>query len=147
MTGLDPAACEHPPFSTPESPRATHEPRLELLPLGAPPRRPGEGAGPPGRRHGDRDKMASLNSGLEGPDPGSLSPEQLTQLRKFKISTRIADEQYLRSHKEVELLLSGFFREMFLKRPVDIQEFAAEYFTDPRLPGKIQAQLIEKQKQ
>ncbi|KAM9006832.1 RIIa domain-containing protein 1 isoform 1-T1 [Sarcophilus harrisii] len=91
--------------------------------------------------------MASLSSGLEGPDPGSLSAEQLSRLRDFKISTRIANEKYLRSHKEVKLLLSGFFREMFLKRPVDIQEFAAEYFTDPRLPGKIQMQLIELQKQ
>ncbi|XP_068946100.1 RIIa domain-containing protein 1 [Petaurus breviceps papuanus] len=91
--------------------------------------------------------MASLSSGLEGPDYGALSIEQLTRLRNFKISTRIADERYLRSHKEVELLLSGFFREMFLKRPVDVQEFAAEYFTDPTLPGKIEAQLIEKQKQ
>lgn len=27
-----------------------------------------------------------------------------------QIQTRIANEKYLRSHKEVELLLSGFFR-------------------------------------
>ncbi|XP_074044958.1 RIIa domain-containing protein 1 [Macrotis lagotis] len=91
--------------------------------------------------------MASLSSGLEGPDPGALSPEQIARLRDFKIHTRIADEKYLRAHTEVRLLLGGFFREMFLKRPEDIQEFAAEYFTDPLLPGKIEAQLIENQKQ
>ncbi|XP_027717268.1 RIIa domain-containing protein 1-like [Vombatus ursinus] len=91
--------------------------------------------------------MASGIGGIKGHDHEALSLEQLIQLRNFKIRTRIADEQYLRSHKEVELLLSGFFREMFLKRPVDIQEFAAEYFTDPTLPEKIEAELIEKQKQ
>ncbi|XP_020854212.2 RIIa domain-containing protein 1 [Phascolarctos cinereus] len=91
--------------------------------------------------------MASVIDGIKGHDHEALSLEQLIQLRNFKIRTRIADEQYLRSHKEVELLLSGFFREMLLKRPMDIQEFAAEYFTDPTLPEKIEAKLIEKQKQ
>ncbi|XP_001371912.1 RIIa domain-containing protein 1 isoform X1 [Monodelphis domestica] len=149
---LDPVASEHPPFSSPASPGASHElPRLKLLPSASASRSPApgelqEGAGPSGRRHGDRDKMASLYSGLEGPDFGALSQDQLTELRNFKINTRIADEKYLRSHKEVGLLLSGFFREMFLKRPVDIQEFAAEYFTDPGLPKKIQMQLIEQEK-
>ncbi|XP_026342365.2 RIIa domain-containing protein 1 isoform X2 [Ursus americanus] len=69
--------------------------------------------------------MATLQGGLLGPDPGALSPAQQEQLRNFKIQTRIANEKYLRTHKEVELLLSGFFREMFLKRPGNIQEFAA----------------------
>ncbi|KAM7318336.1 hypothetical protein ACRRTK_023073 [Alexandromys fortis] len=43
------------------------------------------------------------------------------------IQTRIANEKYLRTHKEVSLLISGFFREMFLKRPDNILEFAALY--------------------
>lgn len=81
-----------------------------------------------------------------GPDPGTLSPEQLEQLRDFKIQTRIANEKYLRTHKEVALLVSGFFREMFLKRPDDILEFAAYHFTDPRLPNKIHMQLIKDKK-
>nr|XP_010956845.1 RIIa domain-containing protein 1 [Camelus bactrianus] len=67
-------------------------------------------------------------------------------LRGFKIQTRITNEKYLRTHKEVELLISGFFREMFLKRPDNIQEFAADYFTDPRLPNKIHMQLIKEKK-
>ncbi|KAG8520397.1 RIIa domain-containing protein 1 [Galemys pyrenaicus] len=113
--------------------------------------------------------MATLQGGLLGPDPGALSPAQLEQLRKFKvgaphppasvkvlIQTRIANEKYLRTHKEVELLISGFFREMFLKRPDNIPEFAADdffflilipdYFTDPRLPNKIHMQLIKEKK-
>nr|XP_035974662.1 RIIa domain-containing protein 1 isoform X4 [Halichoerus grypus] len=54
--------------------------------------------------------MATLQGGLLGPDPGALSPAQQEQLRNFKIQTRIANEKYLRTHKEVELLISGFFR-------------------------------------
>ncbi|XP_032699571.1 RIIa domain-containing protein 1 isoform X1 [Lontra canadensis] len=69
--------------------------------------------------------MATLQGGLLGPDPGALSPAQQEQLRNFKIQTRIANEKYLRTHKEVELLISGFFREIFLKRPDNIQEFSA----------------------
>ncbi|KAK1329043.1 hypothetical protein QTO34_011214 [Cnephaeus nilssonii] len=90
--------------------------------------------------------MTTLEDGQLGPDPGALSPEQLEKLRDYKIQTRIANEKYLRSHKEVELLLSGFFREMFLKRPENIREFAADYFTDPRLPNKIHTQLIKEKK-
>ncbi|XP_071075919.1 RIIa domain-containing protein 1 isoform X2 [Desmodus rotundus] len=54
--------------------------------------------------------MAMQPGGLLAPDPGALSPAQLEQLRNFKIQTRIANEKYLRAHKEVELLLSDFFR-------------------------------------
>ncbi|XP_035293447.1 RIIa domain-containing protein 1 [Cricetulus griseus] len=90
--------------------------------------------------------MEPLPGGVVGPDPGTLSPEQLEQLRDFKIQTRIANEKYLRTHKEVSLLISGFFREMFLKRPDNILEFAAHYFTDPRLPNKIHMQLIKDKK-
>ncbi|XP_005087753.1 RIIa domain-containing protein 1 [Mesocricetus auratus] len=91
--------------------------------------------------------MESLLGGTLGPNPATLSPEQLEQLRDFKIQTRIANEKYLRTHKEVSLLISGFFREMFLKRPDDILEFAAYYFTDPRLPNKIHMQLIKDKKE
>nr|KAF6291527.1 regulatory subunit of type II PKA R-subunit domain containing 1 [Myotis myotis] len=69
--------------------------------------------------------MTTLEDGQLGPDPGALSPEQLEKLRDYKIQTRIANEKYLRSHEEVELLLRGFYREMFLKRPENIREFAA----------------------
>ncbi|MBN3317667.1 OTOAN protein, partial [Atractosteus spatula] len=71
-----------------------------------------------------RSNMAE-QSGMEQLDIGALSPEQQAKLRKFKIKTRIENEKYLRSHPEVDLLLSGFLREVFLKRPEDIREFAA----------------------
>ncbi|XP_069335339.1 RIIa domain-containing protein 1 [Eulemur rufifrons] len=81
--------------------------------------------------------------GVLEPDLGVLSPALLAQLRDFKVQSRIANEKYLRTHKEVELLISSFFREMLLKRPENILEFAADYFTDPRLPRKIHMQLIK----
>ncbi|CAB1334212.1 unnamed protein product, partial [Coregonus sp. 'balchen'] len=60
------------------------------------------------------------------------------------IGTRINNEKYLREHLEVEALISDFlsclgtcflffYRDVFLKRPTDIREFAADYFTNPNL--------------
>ncbi|XP_043935877.1 RIIa domain-containing protein 1 isoform X2 [Protopterus annectens] len=43
-------------------------------------------------------------------DPGALSRVQQEKLRQFKINTRISNERYLRSHPEVELLVSDFVR-------------------------------------
>uniref|UniRef100_A0A8C6TYL6 RIIa domain-containing protein n=1 Tax=Neogobius melanostomus TaxID=47308 RepID=A0A8C6TYL6_9GOBI len=62
-----------------------------------------------------------------------LSAEQQEKLRLFKIKTRIDNENYLTSHPEVELLVGDFLRNVLLKRPDDIREFAAEHFTDPKL--------------
>ncbi|KAL0591066.1 RIIa domain-containing protein 1 [Plecturocebus cupreus] len=104
------------------------------------------GAGPrqtAARRLDYRSKMATPPDAQEPPDPWVLSPAQLEQLRKFKIQIRIVNEKYLRTHKEVEWLISAFFREIFLKRPDNILQFAADYFTDPRLPNKIHMQLIK----
>uniref|UniRef100_A0A8D3DWT3 RIIa domain-containing protein 1 n=1 Tax=Scophthalmus maximus TaxID=52904 RepID=A0A8D3DWT3_SCOMX len=58
-------------------------------------------------------------------DLGVLSEEQQEKLRRFKIKTRIDNEKYLRSHPEVEVLIGDFLRNMLLKRPTDIREFAA----------------------
>ncbi|KAG5856456.1 RIIa domain-containing protein 1 [Anguilla rostrata] len=80
-------------------------------------------------------------SGMEKLDIGALSPEQQEKLRQFKINTRIGNEKYLRSHPEVEVLLSDFLREVFLKRPADIREFAANHFTDPDLAKTICSKL------
>ncbi|XP_067304929.1 uncharacterized protein [Pseudorasbora parva] len=84
--------------------------------------------------------MADRNA-LEKLDFGALSPEQQEKLHQFKIKTRIDNERYLRSHPDVELLLSDFLRSVFLKRPTDIREFAADHFSDPGLSKKIQAQM------
>ncbi|XP_069506808.1 RIIa domain-containing protein 1 [Ambystoma mexicanum] len=86
-----------------------------------------------------------MESALEASDHGALDSEQLERLRLFKIRTRIANETYLRSHQELPLLLAGFLREVMLKRPENIREFAAEHFTDPELPSKIQSKLAEKE--
>ncbi|CAL8360841.1 unnamed protein product [Arctogadus glacialis] len=72
----------------------------------------------------------SRREGLGEPDRGALSSEQEEKLRQFKIKTRIDNEKYLRSHPEIDKLMSGFLREVLLKRPPDIREFAAEHFNN-----------------
>ncbi|KAM4579954.1 RIIa domain-containing protein 1 [Odontesthes bonariensis] len=62
-------------------------------------------------------------------DAVKLSAEQQEKLRHFKIKTRIDNERYLRSHPEVEEMISHFLRDVLLKRPTDIREFAADHFT------------------
>ncbi|XP_070622870.1 RIIa domain-containing protein 1 [Erythrolamprus reginae] len=88
--------------------------------------------------------MADVTSGLEHLDGGALNESQRTQLMTYKINTKINNEQYLRAHTEIEVLLSGFLRDVFMKRPENIREFAADYFTNPELPGKIQQHMMEK---
>ncbi|XP_034030688.1 RIIa domain-containing protein 1 [Thalassophryne amazonica] len=77
------------------------------------------------------------------PDVNVLSAEQQEKLRLFKIQTRVDNEKYLRSHPEVELLIGDFLRDVLLKRPVDIQEFAASHFTNPNLHVVIGSKLEE----
>ncbi|XP_067878622.1 RIIa domain-containing protein 1-like [Heterodontus francisci] len=84
--------------------------------------------------------------GMEGYDLGALNEEQQDRLWRFKINTRIANEYYLRNHPEVELLLREFLRSVLLKRPKNIREFASEYYTDAKLPEKIQRKLKDKGK-
>ncbi|XP_056401887.1 RIIa domain-containing protein 1 isoform X2 [Hyla sarda] len=77
----------------------------------------------------------------EDRDPGALSGDQERRLRDYKIQSRLSNEEYLRSHQEVKLLISAFIREVLLKRPENIREFAADYFTDPKLRDKIQEKM------
>ncbi|XP_047453993.1 RIIa domain-containing protein 1 [Mugil cephalus] len=72
-------------------------------------------------------------SGSSKLDVGVLSAEQQEKLRQFQIKTRIDNEKYLISHPEVEFLIGGFLREVILKRPEDIHEFAADHFSKPNL--------------
>ncbi|XP_039219533.1 RIIa domain-containing protein 1 isoform X3 [Crotalus tigris] len=88
--------------------------------------------------------MVDVTSGLENLDVGALHPTQLSQLVAYKINSKINNEKYLRTHTEIEVLLSGFLRDVLMKRPENIQEFAADYFTNPELPKKIQQQMMEK---
>uniref|UniRef100_A0A3P9M488 RIIa domain-containing protein n=1 Tax=Oryzias latipes TaxID=8090 RepID=A0A3P9M488_ORYLA len=57
-------------------------------------------------------------------DTSVLNAEQQEKLRQFKIKTRIDNEKYIRAHPEVEVLVGDFLREILLKRPADIREFA-----------------------
>ncbi|XP_063735491.1 RIIa domain-containing protein 1 [Eleginops maclovinus] len=66
-------------------------------------------------------------------DVGVLTADQQEKLRQFKIKTRINNEKYLRSHPEVEVLIGDFLRDVLLKRPVDIRDFAADHFNKPDL--------------
>ncbi|XP_070807225.1 RIIa domain-containing protein 1 [Pituophis catenifer annectens] len=88
--------------------------------------------------------MADVTTGLENLDAGALYPPQQLQLMTYKINTKINNEKYLRAHTEIEVLLSGFLRDVLMKRPENIREFAADYFTNPELPKKIQQQMMEK---
>ncbi|XP_004077937.1 RIIa domain-containing protein 1 [Oryzias latipes] len=62
-------------------------------------------------------------------DTSVLNAEQQEKLRQFKIKTRIDNEKYIRAHPEVEVLIGDFLREILLKRPADIREFAGDYFS------------------
>ncbi|XP_034084218.1 RIIa domain-containing protein 1 [Gymnodraco acuticeps] len=66
-------------------------------------------------------------------DVGVLTADQQEKLRQFKIKTRINNEKYLRSHPEMEVLIGDFLRDVLLKRPADIRDFAADHFTNPDL--------------
>ncbi|XP_069624402.1 RIIa domain-containing protein 1 [Ranitomeya imitator] len=73
----------------------------------------------------------------ENGDHGALNCEQQQRCRDMKIQTRIINEEYLRSHPDVQLLLSGFIQDVLEKRPENIREFAADYFTDPKRRAKL----------
>ncbi|OCT66720.1 RIIa domain-containing protein 1 [Xenopus laevis] len=68
---------------------------------------------------------------MAAPDPGALNEEQRQRLTDFKIQTRVSNETYLREHQEIQLLISGFMREVLLRRPENIRQFAAAHFTHP----------------
>ncbi|KAK2844586.1 hypothetical protein Q5P01_011245 [Channa striata] len=74
-------------------------------------------------------------------DAGALSREQQEKLRQFKIKTRIDNEKYLKSHPEVDVLIGDFLRDVLLKRPANIYEFAADHFTDPNLHATIASKM------
>ncbi|CAG11885.1 unnamed protein product [Tetraodon nigroviridis] len=74
-----------------------------------------------------------------------LTSEQQDKLRQFKIKTRIDNERYLRSHPEVEIMISDFLRDVLLKRPTDIRRFAADHFgrTVPDVPDVVTDSNLE----
>ncbi|XP_028391708.1 RIIa domain-containing protein 1-like isoform X1 [Dendronephthya gigantea] len=82
-------------------------------------------------------------SGLGENDDGALTVEQQTKLNHFKIETRLANEKYLRSHAEISHVTQAFIKEVLKKRPENVREFAAGYFSDKELKEKIQEENPE----
>ncbi|KAJ3192849.1 hypothetical protein HK101_005877 [Irineochytrium annulatum] len=54
------------------------------------------------------------------------------------IQMRIDNEQYIRKHPEVKDVLNYFMRQVLLNKPEDLQDFAADFFSDPDLAAKVQ---------
>ncbi|PAA53317.1 hypothetical protein BOX15_Mlig028497g2 [Macrostomum lignano] len=82
-----------------------------------------------------------------GDDLGALSEDQQRQLNEVKIKKRLANEAYLRAHPEIDCLISGFLQEAFIRKPANVREFAAEYFTDSALPDRVEAALDQRRKE
>lgn len=74
---------------------------------------------------------------LEPNDQTALTKEQQESLDKHKVEVRIQNEQYLRQHPEIPVVLGSFVRKVLLERPSDIKVFAASFFTDPNLKNRI----------
>ncbi|CAI7998058.1 RIIa domain-containing protein 1 [Geodia barretti] len=66
-------------------------------------------------------------------DTTALTGEQQSTLDKHKVTLRIENELFLRRHPELHTLLSSFVSEVLLKKPQNIKEFAAGYFSDPSM--------------
>ncbi|KAM8871332.1 RIIa domain-containing protein 1 isoform 1-T1 [Spinachia spinachia] len=99
---------------------------------------------------------------------GELSAEQQEKLQRFKVTRadgrainapaisnhpaafdwftpqvtlRNDNERYLNSHPEVDVMIGDFLRNVLLKRPTDIREFAADHFSDPNLQVVIASKM------
>lgn len=95
-------------------------------------------------KHGPPHGMEKYDLGGKD-DLGALSVAQQQDLNQFKMNTRMNNERYLRDHPEVESLVAGFLGDVLTQRPESVREFAAEYFTNPSLPEKVEKQLAERQ--
>lgn len=84
-------------------------------------------------------------SGMGDNDSGALTVEQQSQLNNFKIQTRLENELYLRNHSELSGVLQLFIKDVLTKRPENIREYAADYFSDKELRVKVQEQLLANQ--
>ncbi|PRP75915.1 hypothetical protein PROFUN_15368 [Planoprotostelium fungivorum] len=69
--------------------------------------------------------------------PSPLTPEQQVNLNKQKIDIRIENEQYLREHPEVGLLLQKFYEGILIDKPQNTVEYITKWFTRPDLRQKV----------
>lgn len=80
---------------------------------------------------------------VEPNDVTALSEEQQTLLFQLKKKKRFENEHYLRDHPEVKLLVQAFLRKVLLERPINIEEFAGDFFTRQDLKECINNYKIE----
>ncbi|XP_077950917.1 RIIa domain-containing protein 1 isoform X2 [Gasterosteus aculeatus] len=81
------------------------------------------------------------SGGSGNPEVGGLSAEQQEKLQHFKVQLRNDNERYLKSHPELDVMVGDFLGNVLLKRPTDIHEFAADYFSNPNLPVVIASKM------
>ncbi|GMI22571.1 hypothetical protein TeGR_g2837 [Tetraparma gracilis] len=70
-----------------------------------------------------------------------LTPAQQAALTQTKLSQRMANEQYIRSHTELKHMISHFMSKVLRDKPEDPVAYAAHYFTDRELPEVIRAEM------
>ena len=66
-----------------------------------------------------------------------LSDERQRHLNAQKRQTRITNEKFFRAHPELRVMVSGFLCGLLEDKPDDVQQYAAQYFTDPQLARKL----------
>ena len=81
----------------------------------------------------DIETKLSQEGALRKYDERALTGNEQTNLNEIKIKCRIASEKYLRDHPEIRTMISEFVSTVLKKRPDDIKEFAADFFSDPDL--------------
>ena len=59
----------------------------------------------------------------------SLTPEQEAALRERKVSLRLENEMFIRSHPELRDVTKNFLEAVLRDRPDDVMSYAATFFT------------------
>jgi hypothetical protein len=62
---------------------------------------------------------------VEPNDATALTSHQQASLDEQKVTVRIRNEQYLRQHPEIPLMLESFLQKVLLNKPQNIKVFAS----------------------
>ena len=62
-----------------------------------------------------------------------LSEEQQVRLNQAKVELRLENERYIRAHPELRQLFKHFMAVVLEEKPDNVQEFAANFFTQDNL--------------
>ena len=71
----------------------------------------------------------------------SLSEAQTEALNKAKVALRLENEKYLRQHPELRGMISLFMAKVLEGKPEDVQQYAAEFFTQEDLEPKVRESM------